>query len=55
MTTPADWWVTTIPTIKDRDSLHLVSRLVESQLTVLEAQVNQLRQVHEAVQERLKG
>lgn len=55
MTTPADPWLVTIPQLRDRVSLQLVSRLIESQVTVLEAQVNQLQQVRKLVEEQLKN
>jgi hypothetical protein len=41
--------------LRDRDSLVIVSRVLESQITVLQAQLNQIQQVHGAVQERLKS
>ena len=43
MTTPIDIWVHTIPQLKDRESLELVGRIVEAQLTVIEAQAAQLQ------------
>lgn len=52
MTTPLPF--ERIIDIKDRDALRLLSRILESQITVMEAQLNQLRQVHEGVQERLQ-
>ena len=55
MTTPADIWITTIPQLKDRVSLQLVSRLIESQITIMEAQVNQLQQVRKLVDEQMKN
>ena len=54
MTTPADIWITTIPQLKDRVSLQLVSRLIDSQITIMEAQVNQLQQVRKLVDEQMK-
>ena len=57
MTTPADLGVVNLlpflTQVTDRSSLQLVGRVLEAQVTVLEAQLNQLRQVNEAVQERL--
>jgi hypothetical protein len=47
--------VVRIAEIKDRESLQLVSRLIESQLTMLEAQVAQLQQLSKAVEDRMKG
>ena len=55
MTTPADPWLVTIPQLRDRVSLQLVSRLIESQITVLEAQVHQLQQVRKLVEEQMKN
>jgi hypothetical protein len=43
-----------ISQIKDRASLQLVGRLIEAQRLVLEAQLTQIRQVQEAVGERMK-
>jgi len=45
--------VNVLATVRDRESLVLVSRVLESQLTVLQAQVVQLQQVQRAVQERV--
>lgn len=47
--------VSVLTQVRDRESLTLVSRVLESQLTVLQAQVVQLQQVQGAVQERLKN
>ena len=55
MTTPADPWLVTIPQLRDRVSLQLVSRLIESQITAMEAQVNQLQQVRKLVEEQMKN
>jgi cell division protein FtsB len=46
--------VTVITQVRDRESLILVSRVLESQLTVLQAQVAQLEQVQKALTERAK-
>jgi hypothetical protein len=46
--------VTVITQVRDRESLVLVSRVLESQLTVLQAQVAQLEQVQKALTERAK-
>lgn len=40
--------------IKDRDSLRLVGRVIESQVTVLEAQLVQLKELHEGVNQQLE-
>lgn len=57
MTTPADLGlfnlVPFLSQVTDRASLQLVSRMLDSQVTVLEAQLAQLKQVQEAVQDHL--
>ena len=57
MTTPADFSMFNLlpflTQVTDRASLQLVGRVLESQVTVLEAQLTQLKQVHEAVQQHL--
>jgi hypothetical protein len=57
LTTPADFGVINLlpflTQVTDRPSLQLVDRVLEAQVTVLEAQLNQLRQVKEAVGQRL--
>ncbi len=57
MTTPADFGVFNLvpflTQVTDRPSLQLVGRVLEAHVTVLEAQLNQLKQVQEAVQQRL--
>jgi hypothetical protein len=55
MTTPRPDDFISIGLIKDRESLQLVSRVLESQRLVLEAQLTQTRQLQEAVQGRLEG
>ena len=47
--------VTVIPAIKDRESLQLVARMLESQLTIMEAQMAQMKQLQSAVNERVKS
>ena len=54
MTTPRPDDFLTLATIKDRESLQLVSRVLESQRLVLEAQLTQTRQLQEAVESRLQ-
>ena len=52
MTTPADWTVLTareLLAINDRDSLKLVSRLVDAQVTLLEAQLAQQKSLQTAI------
>jgi len=44
-----------VASIKDRESLALVSRLVDAQLTVMESQTAMLRQVQAALKERQQG
>jgi hypothetical protein len=46
--------VSVLAQVRDKESLTLVSRVVESQLTVLQAQVVQLQQVQEALVARSK-
>ena len=57
MTTPADFGVINLlpflTSVTDTSSLQLVGRVLEAQVTVLEAQLNQLKQVNDAVQQRL--
>jgi lipopolysaccharide biosynthesis regulator YciM len=55
MTTPADPWITILPQIKDKASLQLMGRLVEAQVTVLESQVQQLKQVRTLIDEQIKN
>lgn len=57
MTTPADWTILTareLLAITDKDSLKLVARIVESQVTLLEAQLAQQKQLQAAITERGK-
>lgn len=55
MTTPRpDDWLTIVQ-IRDRDSLVLVSRVLESQRTVLESQLTQINMLDQVVQERIKS
>jgi hypothetical protein len=54
VTTLPDLW-TKITEIQDREALQLVHRLVQSELTVLEAQLAQLQQVSRAIEEKMKG
>jgi hypothetical protein len=44
----------TLGTLKDRESLQLVGRILESQRLMLEAQLTQTRQLQEAIQGRLQ-
>lgn len=55
MTTPApDDWIR-IANITDVAALQLLSRLIQSEVTMLEARLNQLNQLNEAVNERMQG
>jgi len=47
--------VTVIPAIKDRESLQLVARMLESQLTIMEAQMAQMKQLQGAINERVRS
>jgi len=53
MTTPVDVW-TKLVDIKDRESLVVVSQLIKSELTVMEAQVNQLRELNKVLDQRIQ-
>ena len=57
MTTPRDIFLTAqeLLAINDKDSLKLVTRLVDAQVTVLEAQLAQQKQLQTALQERAKS
>ena len=54
MTTPRPDDFLTLATITDRESLQLVSRVLESQRLVLEAQLTHMKQLQEAVQGRIQ-
>jgi hypothetical protein len=47
--------VARIAEIRDRQGLELVSRLIQSELAVLQTQVDQLQQLSKAVEERMRG
>jgi hypothetical protein len=54
MTTP-DWTdLISIGMLKDRESLQLVGRVLESQRVMLESQLAQTRQLQEAIQNRVQ-
>jgi hypothetical protein len=55
MTTPRPEDFISIATIKDRESLTLVGRMLESQRLTLEAQLSQTRQLQEAVNTRIQS
>jgi len=46
--------ISQLATVRDKESIRLVSRVLEAQLTVLQAQVVQLQQVQTALEERAK-
>ena len=52
MTTPVPW--ERIIEIKDRNSLKLVSRVFEAQITIAEGHLAQLKELKGAIDERLK-
>lgn len=41
--------------INDRQSLLILNRILESEITVSQARLNQLQQVQGAIQEQMKG
>ncbi len=47
--------VSLVANIKDRESLQLVSRVVQAQTAVMEAQLAQFKQLQGALQERIGG
>ena len=47
--------MTVIPAIKDKESLQLVARMLESQLTIMEAQMAQMKQLQGAINDRVKS
>jgi len=47
--------ISQLATVRDKESIRLVSRVLEAQLTVLQAQVVQLQQVQTALEERAKA
>ena len=46
--------ISLVANIKDRESLQLVSRVVQAQTAVMEAQLAQFKQLQGALQERMK-
>jgi hypothetical protein len=44
-----------VANIRDRESLQVVSRLVESELTMAQARVNQLQQLQSTLKERMQS
>ncbi|MGF1640793.1 MAG: hypothetical protein ACFCUO_07570 [Rhodospirillales bacterium] len=52
MTTPIPW--DRIIEIRDREALVLVSRVFEAQINIAEAQLVQLKELKNAIDERLK-
>ena len=58
MTTPADFTLQAtqvLAAVNDRDTLQLVTRLVEANVTLLEAQLAQHKQLQSAIAERTKA
>jgi hypothetical protein len=58
MTTPAEWTIISareLLAIQDKDSLRLVSRMIDAQVTLLEAQLAQQKQLQQAITERAKS
>ncbi|GAA5074738.1 hypothetical protein [Lysobacter panacisoli] len=60
MTTPVDIYrgidlVTVLSVIKDKESLQLTQRIIAGNRMVLEAQIAQMRQLEEALADRIKG
>ena len=53
MTTPADLWVR-IAEIQDRQALQVVSQLVQSEISILQAQVSELAALNKALEERMQ-
>jgi hypothetical protein len=53
MTTIADVIANSVLEINDRDSLRLVSRVIDAQITGLESQMVQLKSLQEGIQERV--
>ncbi len=47
--------ISLVSNIKDRESLQLVSRMVQAQTAVLEAQLAQFKQLQGTLQERMGG
>jgi hypothetical protein len=57
MTTPrpdASDYLTLVASVRDRESLQLMARVLEGQLTVMQAELAQLQQLHSSVQERIR-
>jgi hypothetical protein len=46
--------LTLVANIKDKESLQIVARVVQAQTAVMEAQLAQFKQLHSALQERMK-
>jgi hypothetical protein len=47
--------ISLVANIRDRESLQIVSRVVQAQTTVMEAQLAQFKQLQGALQERMGG
>ena len=55
MTTPNPEDFLTLATLKDKESLQFVGRILESQRVVLEAQLTQMKALQEAVNTRMQA
>jgi hypothetical protein len=47
--------ISLVANVRDRESLQLVSRMVQAQTAVMEAQLAQFKQLQGALQERMSG
>jgi hypothetical protein len=47
--------ISLVSNIRDRESLQIVSRVVQAQTTIMEAQLAQFKQLQGALQERMGG
>lgn len=57
MTTPrpdASDYLTLVASIRDRESLQLVARVVEGQINIMQAEMAQLQQLQQGLQERMQ-
>jgi len=46
--------VTIVASLRDKESLQLVSRVLDSQVTLMQAQIAQMQQLQAALKERMK-
>ena len=47
--------ISLVANIKDRESLQLVSRVIQAQTAIMEAQLTQFKQLQNVLQERTSG